>query len=151
MFTHLMQLVYSPRIRSLVSNAVDLFMEMDRWVDRHVALASGLRTMECRMRKVCPACLYKVPISFFFFSAKILIDAFKADDEPALFPSMIVSIDGNESQRRDASSKTDNRIFHSHFYINEEYVDRFSNEVNRPKEKVGSETPRFYHLIYFKG
>jgi hypothetical protein len=100
----------------------------------------------------CETSVQHVFIRYLLFPlTKILTDTIKANDEPTLSPSMIVSIDGNESQRRDASSKTDDRIFHSQFYVNEDYVDQFSNEVNRPKEKVVSETPSFYHLIYFKG
>jgi hypothetical protein len=49
--------------------------------------------------------------------------------------SMILAMDGNESQRRNASNATDPRRFDSELYLSEEYVDTFKDEVKRKKVK----------------
>ena len=45
--------------------------------------------------------------------------------------SMILSMDGNESQRRNASNDTDTRGFNSQLYISTTEVDTFGGEVKR--------------------
>jgi Kyakuja-Dileera-Zisupton transposase len=47
--------------------------------------------------------------------------------------SMILAMDGNESQRRNASNATDPRRFNSELYLSEGYVDTFKDEVKRKK------------------
>lgn len=47
--------------------------------------------------------------------------------------SMILAMDGNESQRRNASNASDPRRFDSNLYLSETYVDQFKDEV-KPRQ-----------------
>jgi Kyakuja-Dileera-Zisupton transposase len=52
--------------------------------------------------------------------------------------SMIFAMDGNESQRRNASNVTDPRQFDSELYLSEEYVDMFKDEVKRKRVRTSA-------------
>lgn len=47
--------------------------------------------------------------------------------------SMILAMDGNESQRRNGSNHADQREFSSELYIPSTEVDSYAHEVNRRK------------------
>ncbi|KAG8769285.1 hypothetical protein FRC12_005054 [Ceratobasidium sp. 428] len=54
------------------------------------------------------------------------------EDEPDLEHSMLVTCDGNNSAKRVASaSVVDPRTFHHSYFLENDYVDRFGNEVQR--------------------
>jgi hypothetical protein len=69
-----LQIIYTPELRRLVSNAADLFLEILRINEQEVLREYGLKTMEDRMKVVCPPCHYKVSNTFrLCFSLLILL------------------------------------------------------------------------------
>ena len=70
-------------------------------------------------------------------------------DEPPLKYSIILAMDGNESQRRNGSNNSDPRRFDSTLYLSPEEVDAFANEVKHRKVSSGR-TQSFMLLTHYR-
>ncbi|KDQ14413.1 hypothetical protein BOTBODRAFT_110205, partial [Botryobasidium botryosum FD-172 SS1] len=61
----------------------------------------------------------------------------KLKDEPPLVWKRMIVMDGNESTKRVASAgKADKRVFKGDFFLSEEYVNKFADEVKSRSHKV---------------
>lgn len=105
-------------------------MEMEKIIDHSVDKHFGLYNLEDHLCSACPACHHKVCIHHGFSADHSL---YQVKDEPVLQYSIILAMDGNESQRRNASNATDPRRFNSNFYLTQEYVDQFKDEAKSRK------------------
>jgi Kyakuja-Dileera-Zisupton transposase len=72
---------------------------------------------------------------------------FQLEDEIELNPSVIGSLDGNNSLKRFVRDdrQTDTLTFDSDYFIQQEYVDQFSHKVKRTVKKPGDKSVCIIH------
>ncbi|KAG0702088.1 hypothetical protein DFH29DRAFT_982445 [Suillus ampliporus] len=101
--------------------AYDVYLELLRRVSLHVSQALGHTGPNWRARNSCPCCHYKV------------------QDEPKLRFPFEIALDGNNSVKfvdpalRGGRERQDPRNGRSDIWIDEEYVDRFKDEVKNAR------------------
>ncbi|KAG9097908.1 hypothetical protein FRC07_010714, partial [Ceratobasidium sp. 392] len=109
---------YARHFRTQLSAALDVYLAIMRMVDLRLAKFLSRDDPDWRMANACAACTYRLK------------------DEPSLEHSILLTCDGNDSQKRMASaSVVDSRVFNHSYFLDNDYVDRFENEV-RGKAKV---------------
>ncbi|KAF8423710.1 hypothetical protein L210DRAFT_3337181, partial [Boletus edulis BED1] len=97
--------------------AFDIYLEIIHHVEQRMQKALGRDAPDWRLHNECPACFYRL------------------EDEPSLTFDWLVSIDGNNSLKRWDTSLygvkplEDSRTSRSTYWLSEEDVDRFKDEV----------------------
>ncbi|TFY75474.1 hypothetical protein EWM64_g8539 [Hericium alpestre] len=103
---------YRASLREQFSIAFDAYLDILRRVKCMVDCAIGRSDPLWHVKNSCPPC------------------SFKLKDEPALVPSHLGCIDGNNSAKRVASAGTeDERNFVSSYFLTREQVDKYKDEV----------------------
>ncbi|KAF7799883.1 hypothetical protein EIP86_011125 [Pleurotus ostreatoroseus] len=106
---------YRHYLRSVLSDAFEIYLRILREVRRKVFDALGWNTPNWRALNACRACCYKL------------------DDEPDLIFSRLYAFDGNNSLKRmlplGGRQAADLRVFDGDYFLPREFVDRFANEV----------------------
>ena len=112
----------------LFSQAFDVFLDVQRRLQRSVDAALGRDGLNWDMKNGCPACAFEVGslcktrFSAFIFSQQ--------PDEERLVPARMHAIDGCDSQKR---AKTvgicDKRIFDGKYFLSRSFVDGFKDKV----------------------
>ena len=103
--------------------AYDVYLEILRRVSLRVSQALGHTGPNWRARNSCPSCHYKV------------------EDEPDLRFPFQIALDGNNSAKfvdpalRGGRERSDPRNGQSDIWIDEQYVDRFKNEVQNARHR----------------
>ncbi|KAG8701352.1 hypothetical protein FRC09_005418 [Ceratobasidium sp. 395] len=112
---------YAKHFRTQLSAALDVYLAITRMVDSRLAKSMSRDHPDWRMANACAACTYRLK------------------DEPALEHSVLLTCDGNDSVKRVANaSVVDRHTFHHSYFLENDYVDRFENEVKRSvKAKAG--------------
>ncbi|EIW74685.1 hypothetical protein CONPUDRAFT_159976 [Coniophora puteana RWD-64-598 SS2] len=104
---------YHRAYRIALSEAFDMYLSIVRTVDLRVADALGRGDPVWRAKNCCPVCSYEL------------------EDEPDLRYRRMLVFDGNNSLSRMAPvgsrSVADQCIYHSSYFLEPEYVDRFAN------------------------
>ncbi|KAG1851637.1 hypothetical protein DFJ58DRAFT_842118 [Suillus subalutaceus] len=115
-----------PYLNSQFSNAYNIYLEILHHVDHHLNEALHRNTPNWRLLNGCPCCTYKLK------------------DEPPLALQWLVSIDGNNSLKRWASSTygvtplQDSRKPCSDYWVDRTSVDIFKDEVTETVESEGT-------------
>ncbi|KAG6895202.1 hypothetical protein C0992_002602 [Termitomyces sp. T32_za158] len=91
-----------------LSNAFDVYLTLQRIIDKRVAKELGRDTENWRVLNGCPPCSYVL------------------EDEPPLRFSRMFAMDGNNSLKRVGDLRT---FEDSHFYLSNNYVNKFAHEV----------------------
>ncbi|KAI6015494.1 hypothetical protein BKA83DRAFT_4498752 [Pisolithus microcarpus] len=114
----LQNITYTQHLRSQLSAAFDIYLNIHRSVHMSLKQALGRDGPAWKLRGACPACAFEQP------------------DEPPLNPARLHSMDGNQSAKRlDGSGSADSRLFHSDYFIPHAEVERFKDDVrDRPGE-----------------
>jgi hypothetical protein len=74
-----------------------------------------------------------------FFSLEFdLMCISKVPNEPTLQFSVILAMDGNDSQRRLARNHSDQEEFLSMMFLSKEFVDKFKDEVKRKPVSINN-------------
>ncbi|KAB5587706.1 hypothetical protein CTheo_8853 [Ceratobasidium theobromae] len=111
---------YMRHLRTQLSNAMDVYLALLRMINSRVNRVLNQHKHDWRIRNACAACTYHL------------------DGEPELKYSMLVTLDGNDSLKRVATSAAvDRRTFKSDYFLDSEYVNRFENEVKIRAVKKG--------------
>ncbi|KAH7903298.1 hypothetical protein BJ138DRAFT_1020872 [Hygrophoropsis aurantiaca] len=119
---------YHRYLADQLRTAYDVYLEIQRIVDRRIKHVLGHDTLHWRMQNSCPACQYKVV------------------NEPPLRFSFLCAMDGNNSLKlvdsmlRWGSERYDPRDARSDIWMTEEFVDQYKNEV-RSSRQAPSDTP----------
>ena len=115
------QVPYSPYLCTQFSIAFDIYLEIIHRVEQRIRTALKSDSQEWRLQNECPACFYRL------------------DLEPPLTLDWLVSIDGNNSLKRWDTSvygtipRNDSQGPRSMYWLSEEDVDRFKDEVKARK------------------
>ncbi|KAI6022985.1 hypothetical protein BKA83DRAFT_4627227 [Pisolithus microcarpus] len=114
----LQNITYTQHLRSQLSAAFDIYLDILRSVHTSLKQALGRDGPAWKLRGACPACAFEQP------------------DEPPLIPARLHSMDGNQSAKRlDGSGSADSRLFHSDYFVPHAEVERFKDDVrDRPGE-----------------
>ncbi|KAF8130815.1 hypothetical protein EV363DRAFT_221781 [Boletus edulis] len=118
---HLHNVPYRPYLRKQFTVAFDIYLEIIHHVEQRMQKALGRDAPDWRLHNECPACFYRL------------------EDEPSLTFDWLVSIDGNNSLKRWDTSLygvkplEDSRTSRSTYWLSEEDVDRFKDEVKSKK------------------
>ncbi|KIK11831.1 hypothetical protein PISMIDRAFT_19202 [Pisolithus microcarpus 441] len=114
----LQNITYTQHLRSQLSAAFDIYLDILRSVHTSLKQALGRDGPAWKLRRACPACAFEQP------------------DEPPLIPARLHSMDGNQSAKRlDGSGSADSRLFHSDYFVPHAEVERFKDNVqDRPGE-----------------
>ncbi|KAG1887191.1 hypothetical protein F4604DRAFT_1571533, partial [Suillus subluteus] len=109
---------YSHTFRSQFTTAFDIYIQIQRSIQQCIDLALNRNPADWHMNGVCPCCAFEQP------------------NEPNLVPRRLHSMDSNHSTKRiDGSSSADPRIFKSDYFITNDIVDQFRDDVrNHPGE-----------------
>lgn len=114
---------YVKYFRTQLAKALDVYLQIQREVQRRLDVALGRDTPDWRMLNTCKACTYKL------------------EDEPPLEFSMLVTCDGGDSLKRCADAgSADHRQYPSSYYIAPAQVDKFQHEV--PNRRIGKRTQK---------
>ncbi|TFK65041.1 hypothetical protein BDN72DRAFT_736735, partial [Pluteus cervinus] len=115
---------YTNVLRQQFSDAFDIYLDILRRVKSRVDGALQRSDGDWRAMNSCPACSYKCP------------------DEPELKFSRLHALDGNNSLKRfEAKGKADQRQFTSDYFLSNEYVDKFKDDVHNAKKKTSHLSP----------
>ncbi|GAW02457.1 hypothetical protein LENED_004115 [Lentinula edodes] len=117
---------YRRGYRSAISDAFDTYIIIWRHLDSRVAHELGQDTQNYRVLNSCPPCNYELK------------------DEPPLKFSRMFVLDGNNSLKRMQGAGNrqvaDDRIYQdSDYFLPEEYVNQFGNEVPRGRTQTEDE------------
>ncbi|TFK67054.1 hypothetical protein BDN72DRAFT_745808, partial [Pluteus cervinus] len=131
---NLLNVPYPPYLATQFSHAYDVYLFINRVVDRRVDAALGRDTPNWHVKNSCPACFYVL------------------EDEPDLAFSAFIAMDGNNSLRRIGAAMhgtkhvdhLDTRTINSDWWITPEEVDLFKNEVQSSPSN-GSDIPPDNH------
>ncbi|KAG6835632.1 hypothetical protein H0H93_016343, partial [Arthromyces matolae] len=109
---------YQRPYRDALSNAFDVYLAIQRIIDRRVSAALGRDEKDWRVLNACPPCGYEL------------------EGEPHLSFSRMFAIDGNNSLKRVRLSGDrqvgDLRTFEdSDYYLDVAFVEKFANEVKK--------------------
>ncbi|KAG9089281.1 hypothetical protein FS749_001456 [Ceratobasidium sp. UAMH 11750] len=117
-FCDLRNVPYEKYYRDQLSAALDVYLMIEREVERRVAAALGRDDPLWRLKNACMPCTYRL------------------QDEPPMEFSMLVTMDGNDSLKRIGEAATaDHRTYESSYYLTRAQVDAFANEVQRRRKK----------------
>ncbi|KAF8828050.1 hypothetical protein HHX47_DHR4001030 [Lentinula edodes] len=117
---------YRRGYRSAISDAFDTYIIIRRHLDSRVAHELGQDTQNYRVLSSCPPCNYELK------------------DEPPLKFSRMFVLDGNNSLKRMQGAGNrqvaDDRVYQdSDYFLPEEYVNQFGNEVPRGRTQTEDE------------
>jgi hypothetical protein len=110
---------YRPYLNSQFSDTYNIYLEILHHVNYRLNEALHRNTPNWRLLNACPCCTYKL------------------EDEPPLALEWLVSIDGNNSLKRWASStygvtpRQDSRKPRSDYWVDRASVDIFKDDVRR--------------------
>ncbi|TFK61890.1 hypothetical protein BDN72DRAFT_777748 [Pluteus cervinus] len=107
---------YTNILRQQFSDAFDIYLDILRRVKARVDDALQQSDSDWRIKNSCPACSYKCP------------------DEPELMFSRLHALDGNNSLKRFDGAKADEREFTSNYFLSNEYVDKFKDDVHNARK-----------------
>ncbi|TFK58850.1 hypothetical protein BDN72DRAFT_781504, partial [Pluteus cervinus] len=119
---------YTNVLQQQFSDAFDIYLEILRRVKARVNNALQRSNGDWRVKNGCPACNYKV------YST--------CPNEPELAYSRLHALDGNNSLKRFDAAKADERIFTSNYFLSNEYVDKFKDDVHNARKKEDEEAKR---------
>ncbi|THU85589.1 hypothetical protein K435DRAFT_822380 [Dendrothele bispora CBS 962.96] len=112
---HLYKTPYRHGYRSALSDAFDIYLAILRKVDGRVSQELGHDGPDYRVKNACPACCYEL------------------EDEPQLEIQRMWVVDGNNSLKRikgiSGREIAETRVFSSDYYLSQEFVDQYANEV----------------------
>ncbi|KAG8696739.1 hypothetical protein FRC08_006965 [Ceratobasidium sp. 394] len=121
-FCDLRNVPYEEYFRDQLTDALDVYLMVEREVQHRVAVALGRDDPHWRLRNACMACTYKL------------------ESEPPLQYSMLVTMDGNDSLKHVAEAATsDRRTYQSSYYLTRDEVNACANEVQRRKKNEPQE------------
>ncbi|KAJ3804751.1 hypothetical protein F5876DRAFT_52960 [Lentinula aff. lateritia] len=123
---HVHSVTYRRGYRSAISDAFDTYIIIRRHLDSRVAHELGQDTQNYRVLNSCPPCNYELK------------------DEPPLKFSRMFVLDGNNSLKRMQGAGNrqvaDDRVYQdSDYFLPEEYVNQFGNEVPRGRTQTEDE------------
>ncbi|KAJ4492156.1 hypothetical protein C8J55DRAFT_556601 [Lentinula edodes] len=123
---HVHSVTYRRGYRSAISDAFDTYIIIRRHLDSRVAHELGQDTQNYRVLNSCPPCNYELK------------------DEPPLKFSRMFVLDGNNSLKRMQGAGNrqvaDDRVYQdSDYFLPEEYVNQFGNEVPRGRTQIEDE------------
>ncbi|THV01845.1 hypothetical protein K435DRAFT_654524 [Dendrothele bispora CBS 962.96] len=125
---HLYKTPYRRGYRSALSDAFDIYLAILRKVDGRVSQELGHDGPDYRVKNACPACCYEL------------------EDEPQLEIQRMWVVDGNNSLKRikgiSGREIADTRVFSSDYYLSQEFVDQYANEVKaraQDHDDIGAE------------
>ncbi|KAG9089237.1 hypothetical protein FS749_001499 [Ceratobasidium sp. UAMH 11750] len=123
-FCDLRNVPFEDYFRDQLTDALDVYLMIEREVARRVAVVLGRDDPEWRLRNACMPCTYKL------------------ENEPPLQYSMLVTMDGNDSLKHVAEAATsDRRTYRSNYYLTRNEVNACANEVpRRRKDEPQEET-----------
>ncbi|KAF8509164.1 hypothetical protein BU17DRAFT_70535 [Hysterangium stoloniferum] len=104
---------YKPIYRTRFSDALDIYLELHRHMEKLMNESLGRDTPDWHIKHSCPGCLYQLA------------------DEPALSPSIIGAVDGNNSLKRfiNKTAAEDTLAFESDYFLSRDFVNQFTGEV----------------------
>ncbi|KAG1850404.1 hypothetical protein F4604DRAFT_1934402 [Suillus subluteus] len=97
---------------SQFTTAFDIYIQIQRSIQQRINLALNRNPADWHMNGVCPCCAFEQP------------------NELNLVPRQLHSMDGNHSAKRiDGSGSADPRIFKSDYFITNDIVEQFRDDV----------------------
>ncbi|KAF8447614.1 hypothetical protein L210DRAFT_3609890 [Boletus edulis BED1] len=107
-------MTYTHHLRVQLSTAFDVYLEILRRIRASLNHTLGRAGPTWKLRGACPCCAFTQP------------------DEPVLSPARLHSMDGNFSTKRlDGSGHTDLREFASNYFVPEDQVNQFKDDVRQ--------------------
>ncbi|KAG8685044.1 hypothetical protein FRC08_013330, partial [Ceratobasidium sp. 394] len=117
-FCDLRNVPYDPYFRDQLTAALDVYLLIEREVERRLAVAMGRDDPDWKLKNACEACTYKL------------------ENEPPMEYSMLVTMDGNDSLKNVAgAASADHRTYQSSYYLSQNQVNACANEVPRRRKK----------------
>ncbi|KAF8586310.1 hypothetical protein K439DRAFT_1409115 [Ramaria rubella] len=110
----LSHITYRAIVRDQFSEAFDIYLDILRRLDHVMNVQLGHDGPNWRVLHTCPPCLYHM-----------------LNGEVELNPSILGALDGNNSLKRFMKEgwQSDAQIFDSDYFLSQEYVDQFKDEV----------------------
>ncbi|TFK60510.1 hypothetical protein BDN72DRAFT_730156, partial [Pluteus cervinus] len=118
-FCSILNQPYTNVLRQQFSDAFDIYLEILRGVKARVDNALQRTDSDWRVKNCCPACNFKPELTF----------------------SRLRAFDGNNSLKRFDGAKADKREFESNYFLSNEYVDKFKDDVHNARKKPSPATP----------
>jgi hypothetical protein len=123
---------YHRRYRLAIANTFDVYLAIQRSVDKQVLHELGRDTHNWRVLNACPPCGYEVCTSYHEINSNLTID--QLENEPDLKFRRMLAVDGNSSLSRVAAiggrTTSDVRVFEdSDYYLSRSFVDQHAAEV----------------------